>query len=74
MYQKIGILIENDIKSLYVAGDSEEIGRLFTRIERYMKRISGDPEILNFTDYRKDDRKFNKMSDLDQTTGGRRGL
>lgn len=39
-----------------------------------MKRISGDAEILNFTDYRKDDRKFNKVSDLDQTSGGRRGL
>ena len=39
-----------------------------------MKRISGDAEILNFTDYRKDDRKFNKVADLDQTSGGRRGL
>jgi hypothetical protein len=62
---------------LYVAGDSEEIGRLFTRIERYMKRISGDVDILNFNDYRKDDRKINKanLAELDNNaTGGRRGL
>jgi hypothetical protein len=61
---------------LYVAGDSEEIGRLFTRIERYMKRISGDVDILNFNEYRKDDRKFNKsnVADLENSNGGRRGL
>ena len=40
--QKIGIIVENDTKSLYVAGDHEEIGKLFVRIERYIKRISGD--------------------------------
>jgi hypothetical protein len=70
------VIVENDIKSLYVAGDSEEIGRLFTRIERYMKRISGDVDILNFSDYRKDDRKFNKsnVAELENVTGGRRGL
>jgi hypothetical protein len=44
-----------------------------------MKRISGDEGILNFNDYRKDDRKFNKTSkpqDLEgpNATGGRRGL
>jgi hypothetical protein len=50
-------LIENDKKSLYVAGDSDEISNLFTRIERYMKRISGDDDILNFENFRKDDRK-----------------
>ena len=72
-FQKIGIIVENDIKSLYVAGDSAEIGNLFTRIERYMKRISGDNEILNFNDYRKDDRKFNKAP-ADDGLGGRRGL
>ena len=27
------------------------------RIEKYIKRISGDPEVLNFKDYRRDDRK-----------------
>jgi hypothetical protein len=72
---KIGIIIENDIKSLYVAGDSEEIGKLFARIERYMKRISGDTEILNFTDYRKDDRKgpTQDMGDV-MSKSGRRGF
>lgn len=55
--QKIGIIIENDIKSLYVAGDSEEIGRLFVRIEKYIKRLSGDADVLSFKDYRRDDRK-----------------
>ena len=62
---------------MYVAGDSEEIGRLFTRIERYMKRIAGDADILNFNEYRKDDRKFNKsnVADVENTNaGGRRGL
>lgn len=54
--EKIGIIVESDVKSLYVAGDSEEVGKLFSRIERYMKRISGDPEVLNFTDLRRDDR------------------
>lgn len=44
-----------------------------------MKRISGDQDILNFNDYRKDDRKFNKppnVQDLDSgnASGGRRGL
>lgn len=48
--------MEPDIKSLYVAGDSAEVGNLFTRMERYVKRISGDPDILNFTDFRPDDR------------------
>ena len=27
------------------------------RIEKYIKRISGDPEVLNFKGYRRDDRK-----------------
>ena len=57
--QKTGILIENDVKSLYVAGDSEEISKLFVRVERYMKRISDDDDILNFDNFRKDDRKLN---------------
>ena len=52
-------MIENDVKSLYVAGDSEEISKLFVRVERYMKRISDDDDILNFDNFRKDDRKLN---------------
>jgi len=72
------------VKSLYVAGDTEEIGKLYERIERYMKRISGDADILNFNDYRKDDRKYNRSMgpDLAATnnldglagTNGRRGI
>jgi len=27
------------------------------RIEKYMKRITGDSDVLNFKDYRRDDRK-----------------
>ncbi|MFN7881024.1 MAG: hypothetical protein ACK5NI_00855, partial [bacterium] len=34
-FQKFGISIDNDTKSLYVAGDSYEIGLLFDRIEQY---------------------------------------
>lgn len=63
-----------------MAGDSEEIGRLFVRIERYIKRISGDPDVLSFKDYRRDDRKRSelggtgKLSGLDGQVQGRRGL
>lgn len=66
---------------MYVAGDSEEIGRLFLRIEKYIKRISGDADVLSFKDYRKDDRKRGdlggtgkqNLSGLDGGQG-RRGL
>ena len=37
-----------------MAGDFEEIGKLFKRIERYMTRIA-EPDILNFDNFRKDD-------------------
>lgn len=37
-----------------MAGDNDEIGKLFKRIERFLVRIS-DPEILNFDSYRKED-------------------
>lgn len=47
---------------MYVAGDSDEIGKLFARVERFMKRIAGDDEILNFDNYRKDDRTFRTPS------------
>jgi hypothetical protein len=30
---------------MYVAGDIQEILKLFTRIERYVKRITFEPEI-----------------------------
>ena len=45
-----------------------------------MKRISGDEDILNFQDYRKDDRKFNPNGDANNLVdaggagNGRRGL
>lgn len=45
-----------------------------------MVRISGDKEILNFNDYRKDDRKFNKADngpkadEIKRSANGRRGL
>ena len=66
-----------------MAGDNEEINNLFIRIERYIKRISGDPEVLNFKDFRRDDRKKqdnlnntnrHNMQDLDGHAQGRRGL
>ena len=47
---------------MYVAGDSDEIGKLFARIERYMKRIASNDDILNFDNYRKDDRSFKTPS------------
>lgn len=69
------------MKSLYVAGDNEEISALFMRIEKYIKRISGDPDVLNFKDYRRDDRKKDagsgvkqNMANLDGGMQGRRGL
>jgi hypothetical protein len=46
-----------------------------------MVRISGDSEILNFNDYRKDDRKANRngenatnVDELSRSANGRRGL
>lgn len=76
------------MKSLYVAGDSEEIGKLFFRIERYMKRLASDDTVLEFQDYRRDDRKQGKpgggaadlsgtgknLAGLDGSLNGRRGL
>lgn len=50
-----------------MAGDSDEIGKLFARIERYMKRISMQDDILNFDNYRKDDRSFKTPSVTNQT-------
>jgi hypothetical protein len=35
-----------------VAGDSQEIGKLFLRIERYMNRIAPQDDVLNFDNYR----------------------
>ena len=45
-----------------MAGDSDEIGKLFARIERYMKRIAPQDDVLNFDNYRKDDRSFKTPS------------
>ena len=65
---------------MYVAGDVDEIGRLFQRIERYVKRISADEDILNFNDYRKDSRGgLNKtgnqnIGDALGMSNGRRGV
>ena len=68
---------------MYVAGDVDEIGRLFQRIERYMKRISGDEDILSFNDYRRDDRLGGPGSQMAggptgadglNASGGRRGF
>lgn len=53
-YQKIGVIVENDIKSLYVAGDVPEIQTLFKRIERFIIRISGEPDILEFKNFERD--------------------
>jgi len=50
--------VENNIKQLYVQGDSEEISKLFARIEKFMTRITGSDEILKFENFRSEDRKF----------------
>lgn len=56
-------MIESDTKSLYVAGDSEEIGKLFQRIERFIVRISGDENILSFQNFKQgEDRKYDEAS------------
>jgi|TARA_B110000285_G_C15100268_1_gene604579 hypothetical protein len=40
-----------------------------------MVRISGDNDILNFNDYRKDDRAYtSKVEELNKSVNGRRGL
>jgi hypothetical protein len=49
---------------LYVAGDSVEIGKLFTRLEKFMVRIAMTDTILNFDNYRKDDRSYKTASAL----------
>lgn len=51
-----------------MAGDNEELSKLFKRIERYLTRIGG-ADILNFDNYRKDDRDNN--STLKPTSQGR---
>ena len=76
-------MIENDVKSLYVAGDSFEIGKLFTRIEKFMVRIAMSDSILIFDNYRKDDRSYQTTSGIsvqasalpeENLPGGRKGL
>jgi hypothetical protein len=34
------------------------MAKIYKRIERYILRLSGDDQILNFTDYRKDTKKI----------------
>ena len=67
----MGILIEADSKSLYVAGDSEEIGTLFKRIERYITRISNDKNVLQFDDFRRDDRDGSPPRDMTESAKAR---
>jgi hypothetical protein len=43
---------------MYVQGDSDEISKLFARIEKFMTRITGSDEILKFENFRSEDRKF----------------
>ena len=50
---KIGICIDEDIKHAYIAGDINEINKLFFRIDRFAKILTGDTKILDFTNYRK---------------------
>lgn len=71
----MGIIVEPDDKSLYVAGEAEEIGKLFTRIERYVTRISNDKKVLEFADFRRDDRAgLDGARELTESQKGRRGL
>lgn len=53
-----------------MAGDTEEIGKLFKRIERYMTRIA-DPDILNFDNLRKEDLAISVAGSQKQNSQGR---
>jgi hypothetical protein len=71
--ENVGIIVEADTKSLYVAGDGAEISKLFQRIERYIVRLTNDKEVLQFKDFRRDDRP--EISAADTGAGnGRRGV
>lgn len=50
--------MENNTKSAYVQGDVDEISNLFARIEKFMTRITGSDELLKFSSFRPEDRKF----------------
>jgi hypothetical protein len=50
---KIGICIDEDVKFAHIAGDINEINKLFFRIDRFVKILTGDTKILDFTNYRK---------------------
>ena len=52
---KIGILLDDNVVSLLGAGEADEIAKIFMRIERFVKRLSGDADILKFKDFRIDD-------------------
>ena len=52
---KIGILLDDNVVSLLSAGEADEIAKIFMRIERFVKRLSGDADILKFKDFRIDD-------------------
>mmetsp|Transcript_9412 Transcript_9412/g.14394 ORF Transcript_9412/g.14394 Transcript_9412/m.14394 type:complete len:115 (+) Transcript_9412:192-536(+) len=47
---KMGIIVEEDIKAKYIQGDGPEIIRLFQRIEKYIVRITLSDEVLEFQD------------------------
>jgi len=44
----VAILVEDDIKSKYIAGDLKEIMQLFVRIERYIQKITIGVDVLKF--------------------------
>jgi hypothetical protein len=69
---KIGICIDDDIKHAYTAGDINEINKLFFRIDRFAKILTGDTKILDFTNYRKPlapNARFSHMMDSTKFNG-----
>ena len=48
----VGIIISSDSKNLYVAGELEEIIKLFARLDKYFTRITLGDSILDFDNYR----------------------
>jgi len=46
------LIVDGDSKSLCVAGDTEQILKLFERIDKYMLKIAVDESFLDFSGYR----------------------
>ncbi len=67
--QNIGIIIDNDAKSLAVAGDPDTINTIFMRIERFVSKIHGAN--LNFDELVSSTNLLQPNESLDKSNGRR---